>query len=158
MAVQGGKDGIIRLLNRAHLGGVHGELQDLQAPGAVLFSAPAVWRGPGGGTWVYLGDGGNVTALRLVTNAHGVSRLVVAWTAPVAGTSPVVSGGLVFVSGSGALSALDARSGRILWSSTQASAGGTIGDIHWESPVAVNGRVYISDQASHLTAYALPGR
>ena len=125
MAVQGGKDGIIRLLNRAHLGGVHGELQDLQAPGAVLFSAPAVWRGPGGGTWVYLGDDGNVTALRLRTDAHGVSRLVVAWTAQVAGTSPVVSGGVVFVSGSGALSALEACSGRILWSSRQASAGGT---------------------------------
>ena len=158
MAVQGGKDGIIRLLNRAHLGGVHGELQDLQAPGAVLFSAPAVWRGPGSGTWVYLGYDGTVTALRLVTNARGVSRLVVAWTAQVAGTSPVVSGGVVFVSGSGALSALDARTGRILWSSTQASVGSTVGDIHWESPVAVNGRVYISDQAGHLTAYALPGR
>ena len=99
-----------------------------------------------------------VTALRLVTNARGVSRLVVAWTAQVAGTSPVVSGGVVFVSGSGALSALDARSGRKLWSSTRPSAGGTIGDIHWQSPIAVNGRVYISDQAGHLTAYALPGR
>ena len=111
-----------------------------------------------GGTWVYLGDDGTVTALRLRTDAHGVSRLVVAWTAQAAGTSPVLSGGVVFVSGSGALSALDARSGRKLWSSTQPSAGGTIGDIHWQSPIAVDGWVYISDQAGHLTAYALLGR
>ena len=69
-----------------------------------------------------------------------------------------VSGGGVFVAGSGAPSALAARSGRLLWSSTRPSAGGTIGDIHWQSPIAVNGRVYISDQAGHLTAYALPGR
>lgn len=157
MAVQGGKDGIIRLLNRARLGGVGGEMQDLRVPGAILFSAPAVWRQPGGGTWVYLGEGSNVTALRLTTGTQGVSRLAIAWTAQVGGTSPVIVNGVVFVSGSGALSALDARTGRVLWSSTQTSADGSIGDIHWESPIAVNGWVYSSDQSGHLTAYALPG-
>lgn len=156
MAIQGGKDGLIRLLNRAHLGGVHGELQDLSAPGATLFSAPAVWRMPGSGTWIYLGDSSNVTALRLQTRG-GASRLYVAWTASASGTSPVVVGGVVFAATSGALNAFDARTGRLLWSSTQSAAGGTIGGIHWESPIAVNGCAFISDETSHLTAYALPG-
>src|SRR5581483_1042544 len=158
MAIQGGKDGIIRLLNRAHLGGVGGELQDIQVPGATLFSAPAVWRRAGVGTYIILGDSSNVTALRLVTDAHGVSRLQVAWNTPLSGTSPVVVNGVVFVASGGALSALDARNGRRLWTSTQPSAGGSIGDIHWQSPIAVDGWVYVSDQAGHITAYALPGR
>jgi hypothetical protein len=42
-----------------------------------------------------------------------------------------------------------------LWSSQQSAAGGTIGDIHWESPIAVDGRVYVSDESAHLTAYRL---
>jgi hypothetical protein len=156
MALQGGKDGIIRLLNRQHLGGVHGELQDFRAPGATLFSAPAVWRRPGSGTWIYLGDSSNVTALRVQTSG-GVSRLRVAWTASTSGTSPVVVGGVVFAATSGALNAFAARTGRLLWSSTQPAAGGTIGGIHWESPIAVDGCAFASDESAHLTAYALPG-
>jgi outer membrane protein assembly factor BamB len=155
LAVQGGKDGIVRLLDRARLGGVHGELQDLAVPGAVLFSAPAVWRGPHGGIWVYLGDADHVTALRLTTGARGVSRLSIAWNAPVGGTSPIVVNGVVFAATGGALTALDARTGTMLWSSTRPSAGGTIGDIHWESPIALDGWLYCSDQSGHLTAYAL---
>lgn len=158
MAIQGGKDGLIRLLNRAHLGGVGAELQTIQVPGATLFSAPAVWRRAGVGTYIILGDSSNVTALRLVTDAHGVSRLQVAWNAPLSGTSPVVVNGIAFVAASGALTALDARNGTRLWTSTQTSAGGSIGDIHWQSPIAVDGWVYVSDQTGHLSAYALPGR
>jgi len=158
MAVQGGKDNPIRLLNRAHLGGVHGELQELTAPGAVLFSAPAAWRDGSGQTWVYIGDGSGTTALRLVTDAHGVSRLVVAWSVGGFATSPVVSNGMVFVSGDGGVKALDARTGRMLWTSANGAAGGTIGSIHWESPIVVNGFVYISDEAGHLTAYTVSRR
>ena len=158
MAVQGGKDDTIRLLNRAHLGGVRGELQDLTVSGAVLFSAPAVWRDGSGQTWVYIGDGSGTTALRLVTDAHGASRLVVAWSVGGFVTSPVVSNGIVFVSGGGALKALDARTGRLLWTSANGTAGGTIGNIHWESPIVVNGFVYISDEAGRLTAYAVARR
>jgi hypothetical protein len=153
MAVQGGKDGVLRLLNRARLGGVGAELQVIN--NSALFYAPAVWHEPGAGTWVYVGDAGAVTAYRLRTDARGTSRLVRAWVAGVPGTSPVVVNGVVFVAGSGALSALDARSGRPLWSSQQSAAGGTIGGIHWESPIAVNGRVYVSDESAHLTAYGL---
>ncbi len=157
MAVQGGKDGIIRLVNRARLGGVGGELQNLPAPDAVLFSQPAMWRQPGGGTWVFVGDGSHVRALRLETSASGVSRLVPAWSDGSAGTSPVVVNGIVFTAG-GALEARDATNGRLLWTSVSRSAGGNIGGIHWESPVVVNGYAYISDETGHLAAYALPGR
>ncbi len=153
MAVQGGKDGLLRLLNRTALGGVHGELQVI--PATILFFAPAVWREPGVGTWVYVGDGSNVTAYRLRTDASGVSRLARAWVAHVPGTSPVIVNGVLFAAASNVMSALDARTGKTLWSSQGSAAGGTIGGIHWESPIAVNGRVYVSDESAHLTAYGL---
>ncbi len=157
MAVQGGKDQAIHLVDRTRLGGVGAGLQTLHIDGAVLFTQPAMWRQPGG-TWVYVGDNSELRALRLVTNGQGVSRLVTGWTAGVGSTSPVVSNGVVFAATSGVLNAFDARTGRRLWTSSLSSAGGGIGGIHWESPIVVNGYVYISDESGHLTAYALPGR
>ena len=63
--------------------------------------------------------------------------------------------GLVFVAGDGALSALDAQTGALLWSSTRPSAGGTIGGIHWESPIVAGDSVYVCDEEQHLIAYTL---
>ncbi len=160
LAVQGGKGGVLYLLDRTHFGGVGGALQNLELPDE-LFTAPAVSRDASGKTWVYLGflpgDTG-VTAYTLATDGAGRSRLERRWTSDAHGTSPVVSNGLVFVAASGALSALDGRTGKRLWSSRDANAGGTIGDIHWQSPVAVNGWVYCSDEDRHLTGYALGRR
>ena len=160
MAVQGGKDQTLHLVNRARLGGVGTQIQNVHVPGGYLFSQPATWRQPGGGTWVYAGYNSSLLAYRLVTDTRGASRLVAAWSAGVSSTSPVVSNGVVFavtLTG-GALNAFDARTGRQLWTSTLPSAGGSIGSVHWESPIAVDGYVYISDESGHLTAYALPGR
>jgi len=155
MAVQGGKDSIVRLINRQRLGGVGGEIQVLSVPDAALFSAPAVWQDAKTGTWVYLGTGSRVTALHLSTDARGVSRLSVAWTAQGQGTSPVVVNGLVVVAGSGELRVLNARTGRLLWTSSSPRAGGSIDGIHWQSPIVVDGTVYVSDENMHLTAYTL---
>jgi outer membrane protein assembly factor BamB len=158
MGVQGGKDGILRLLDRTHLGGVGGELQQVQM-GNGLFSSPATWNDRGV-SLVFVGLPGNVNAYRLETTNTGKSRLKQAWSRNVGqtpeGTSPIVSNGILFVATSGAIDALEARTGRPLWNSTQSSAGGTIGGIHWGSPIAVNGWVYCADQNGRLSAYALP--
>jgi outer membrane protein assembly factor BamB len=53
------------------------------------------------------------------------------------------------------VNAFDARSGKIVWSTTNSSAGGTIGGVHWQSPIVVNGWIYVSDEAGPLTAYSL---
>jgi outer membrane protein assembly factor BamB len=155
MAVQGGKGQVLDLLDRTHMGGVGGELQSVSLP-TELFTAPAVWRDDSGLTQVFLGllpGRSEVMALTLKTDGQGHSRLRPAWTATVGGTSPVVINGIVLVAASGVLSALDSRTGSVLWSSTSPSAGGTIGSIHWQSPIAVDGGVYISDGAGNLTAY-----
>jgi outer membrane protein assembly factor BamB len=159
MLVQGGKDRVLRLLDRAPLPGVGGELQTLQLAGP-LFSTPAVWTDPALRVWIFVGLAHEVDAFRLTRGAGGASRLVRVWRAPAGdtasqGTSPVVSNGIVFDAFDGAIVALDAGSGRELWSSARPAAGRTIGPVHWQSPIVANGWVYCSDQNGNLTAYAL---
>lgn len=150
MAVQGGKDQILVLLDRRRLGGVGGELQRIDI-GSELFAAPAVWS-DGGRAWVFLGLPSGVRAYRLNTDSQGKSRLSPAWNANAGqseeGTSPVVTNGAIFYASSGAVYALDARTGHQLWKSA-------IGDVHWQSPVVVNDRVYVADQDGRLTAFGL---
>jgi outer membrane protein assembly factor BamB len=160
MLVQGGKDLILRLLNRAKLPGVGGERQKLSLP-SPLFATPAVWTDSSNRTWIFMGFSLDIRAYRLQTNASGVSTLVEVWDSQAGltngeGTSPVVSNGIVFVAMDNALLALDALTGKTLWSSANAGALHTIGPVHWESPIVVNGWVYCSDENGKLTAYALP--
>jgi outer membrane protein assembly factor BamB len=154
MAVQGGKDQYIHLIDRAHLGGVGPGIQTLRLPGAVLFTQPAMWQQPSGPTRVFIGDNSALVALRLVTDAHGTSRLVTDWHVNGPSTTPIVVNGILFSATYGSVRAFDARDGHRVWS----SGPGSIGSVHWQSPVAVDGAVYISDQSGHLTAFALPGR
>ena len=153
MAVQGGKDGLLKLLNRKHLGGVGGELQDYNLNEGI-FTAPAVWTDKDGTTWLFVGSGSSVTALQLVT-VGGRSTLQHVWTAPVGGTSPIVANGIVFAATSGSINAFNARTGREVWSSSQQSAGGSIGNVHWESPIVVKGWLYMSDESGNISAYSL---
>jgi outer membrane protein assembly factor BamB len=160
MLVQGGKDQVLKLVNRSPLPGVGAELQRLNLVGP-LFSTPAVWTDPSSRAWIFLGFSREIDGYRLITGVRGSSRLVRVWRAAVGqtereGTSPVVSNGIVFDALDGAIFALDARDGRELWSSARRGAGRAIGAVHWQSPIVVNGWVYCSDQNGNLTAYALP--
>ncbi|MGC9992351.1 MAG: PQQ-binding-like beta-propeller repeat protein [Candidatus Cybelea sp.] len=163
MLVQGGKDKILRLINRAPLPGVGGELQIVRLR-ARLFSAPAVWTDSSNRVWIFLGLQDDVHAYRLETNASGVSRLRFRWSARPGrtkrGTSPVVANGIVFVAFNGAIVALNALSGAELWSSALPGVGETIGEVHFESPIVVNGKLYCTDQKGNVTAYGLsaPGK
>jgi outer membrane protein assembly factor BamB len=160
LAVQGGKGEILYLLDRARLGGLGGDLQRYQLPAGV-FTAPATYRDESGNALVIVGllpESSAVMALVLGTDAHGRPHLKPLWTANVGGTSPIVIDGVVFVAAGGALTALDVRNGKVLWSSTNPSVGGTIGSIHWQSPIAVDGGVYVSDGSGALSAYTLNGK
>jgi outer membrane protein assembly factor BamB len=64
---------------------------------------------------------------------------------------------MLFAAGSGALRVYDPTTGQTLWTSEQASANGSIGAIHWESPIVVDGAVYITDENATIICYGLPG-
>jgi outer membrane protein assembly factor BamB len=161
LLVQGGKDDVLRLLDRQNLsrqggpGHVAGELQIIATPGKCnVLTQPAVWQDPAShAIWVYVTDDCGTGAYRVVTSAQGVTTLAHAWDSPQGGTSPVLAGGVLFVAASGAVRALDPHSGRQLWSSADAGTGGSIGNVHWQSPIVIGGRLYCSDQDGNLTAY-----
>jgi outer membrane protein assembly factor BamB len=144
--VQGGKDGKLRLLQLPQLAGpdasTGGELQTVQVPGPTdMFSAPAIWQG----TWVFVATSGGTAAWTLQGG-----RLVQAWSNTVAGTTPVVAGGLLYVQWSGDIHVYAPRTGAVL-------ADLPIGDGHWQAPIVVDGRVAAAegDANHHATSGVL---
>jgi PQQ-like domain len=144
LAVQGGKAGVLDLLDLDRLDGttggpsarLGGQIQELQSPGGdQVLTAPAVWT-HGGRTWVFVGDGSGTWAYVLGgTGAH--PRLSVAWRSGSGGTSPVIAGGLLYVyDPGGALDVYLPTRGRRLVSLPAGSG-------HWNSPIVIGGRVIV---------------
>ncbi len=160
LLVQGGKDAIIRLLNRQNLSGqggpghTGGEVQSFHAQGCATFTQPVV-ESDGGTVRVIIAGTCGMDAYIVRTDVAGNTSLAPAWHSADVTTTPVLAGGVLFAAGSGAVHAYDPRTGKVLWSSTNASAGGTIGDTHWESPIVANGVLYVPDHDGKLTAYGL---
>lgn len=150
MAVQGGKDSILRLVDRSNLSGSHALLQSITLD-ARVYSAPAVYTSPAGATYVYVGLSDGVYCYALTTMG-GTSQLTQVWKASLTlggeGTSPSVRAGVVYVAASNSLVALDATTGTTLGSAT-------IGGVHWESPLIARGVVYVTDESHDLTAFSI---
>ncbi len=158
LGVHAGKDSIIRVVDLRNLSGqggpgfVGGELQRLKLPqDGYNLATPAVRVDDDGNSWLYFANDRGISALEMTGDADA-PRLVERWRNPDAGTnsSPVVVNGLVFVVRTGRISALDAETGQELWFDTH------IGPIHWQSPIVINGAVYVTDLDGMLAAYALP--
>jgi outer membrane protein assembly factor BamB len=136
LAVQGGKDGKLRLLDLRRMNGrgghgatTGGELQTLPLTGG-LFTAPAVWNGR-----LFAATFDGTQAFRL---AGG--RLHETWSNGSAGTSPVVAGGLLYVydpNGGGLNVYRPATGARI---ATLATGSG-----HWNSPIVTDGRIALPE-------------
>lgn len=170
LAMQGGKDGCVRLLDLDKLGGdigaghVGGELQAINLPGTVnhchdggnlgTFKAQAaVWVNPrDASTWVFVGHAAGVVAYRVEIDGEGETpSLEAQWSSNNPGTSPVVANGTLYYVASGAIHALDAATGNPIWTDN------TIGAIHWQSPIVVNGRLYVFDESGFLWTFQLDG-
>jgi hypothetical protein len=158
LAVQGGKSGVLSLIDLSHqgTGRTGGALQTFSSPGSgEVFTTPAVWR-HGGGTWVFVADEAGTAAYVL----RG-GRLQVVWKNGGGGTSPVLAGGLLYIydQTAGTLRILRPASGASV--ATLPAAKG-----HWSSPIVVGGRVILSvggspsDNARSATVlvYHLVGR
>jgi hypothetical protein len=166
MVVQGGKDTTLRLLNRKNLGNtaqpspnhVGGELQSIALPqGCDIDTQMTAWNDPNNNnqTWVFVANNCGLSAFEVVTNAQGHSSLQLMYNNGNSGSSPFVANNVLFVQGNGVLRAMAPTTGAVLWSSTQASAGGSIGALHWQSPLIVNGNVYVVDNTGQMFAYGL---
>jgi outer membrane protein assembly factor BamB len=158
LAVQGGKAGVLDLLDLDRLDGttggasgrLGGQIQQLPSPGSTeVFSAPAVWS-HAGRIWVFVGDGAGTWAY-VLSGGAAHPHLHVAWKSGSAGTSPVIAGGLLYVfDPGGALDIYLPASGHRLASLPSGSG-------HWNSPIVVGGRVIlpIGNANDHATSGTL---
>jgi len=166
LAVQGGKAGVLSLLNLNRLDGttggpsarLGGELQDIATPGgSEVLTTPAVWH-KGGRTWLFVGDDTS-TAGYLLGTSKGRPRLSVAWEQSTPGTSPILAGGLLYVyNPDGGLVIRRPTTGQAL--ATLPAASG-----HWNSPIVIGGRIVLPEGNANdhqtsgtLLIYHLPGR
>lgn len=161
LLVQGGKDTGLRLINRQDLSGsgapghLGGELQQIDSAGCSTFTQPVVWTDADGQVWVIVAGTCGIGAYQVVNDDANTSSLKLVWQTNDEITTPVLAGGILFAAVNGAVLALDPSTGRHLWSSTQEDAGGTVGDIHWESPIVIGGKLYVSDESGTTSAYGL---
>ena len=167
LAVQGGKDGRLHLLNLNRLNGTRGgasgklggEVSEVSSPGGgEVLTAPAVWS-TRGQTYVFVADDGGTAAFVVRGGRH--PHLATVWQNGTAGTSPVLAGGLLYVydEQDGALKIYGPLHGGLVQS--LAAAGG-----HWSSPIVVGGRIILPTGGStandapstKIFIYHLPGR
>ncbi len=160
LAVQGGKDDALRLLNLQNLSGqggpnhVGGEVQTIHLPNACdVDTQPGIWNDSSGTTWVFVANNCGFSAFRVITNTSGQTTLQLAYHLDDTGSSPLIANNVLFLQSVGILQAMDPTTGTVLWSSTQASAHGTIGGLHWQSPLVVNGMLFAPDNDGNITAY-----
>jgi outer membrane protein assembly factor BamB len=165
LAVQAAKDGELHLLNLNRLNGTRagaggrtgGELMHASSPGgSEVLTQPAVWRS-GGRIWVFAADDSG-TAAYTVTGRR--PRLRTVWTSGEAGTSPVLSGGLLYVYDEQAGHLVIRRPGTGAVLRSLPLAGG-----HWNSPLVASGRIieptgsyHSGSGSSDIYIWHVPGR
>lgn len=158
LGVQGGKDEQLRLLNlqnlnnQSKIGATGGEIAIYKVPqGGGVFATPAVWVNPADNTiYLFITTSAGISAMQVTVDGTGTPGLKTVWQDSKGGTSPIIANGVLYYVNSGRIAALNPTTGKTLWEDSTPSS------IHWESPILVNGVLYVTDGNSRLLAYALP--
>jgi hypothetical protein len=177
MGVNPGKDHRIRILNLDNLSGQSGPGHQggeiLTFPytlGSLMRAQSAVWTNPANGqVWIFIVGNSGTHGFTVDIDSAGNPSLNNHWNLQNGWTtSAAVANGVLFTSadggehtGTGAVhqvQAINPTTGAILWT-------GKIDLFHWESPIVVNGTVYMADgnagggftgPGGHLRAWRLP--
>ena len=152
LGAQLGKDAKIRLIDLDNMSGanvigaVGGELQLLDVPqgGSGMSEQPAVWVDTQGRTWLLVANNSGVSGLKLQFSGQGAPSLVSQWSHGGTAKSAIVANGVLYYaascSGGYCMFAADPVTGNVLWTSSE-----HLGSLHWQSPILVNGAIYITD-------------
>jgi hypothetical protein len=160
LGMQSGKDQQLRLINLDNMSGqgapgkVAGEVSTTPlASGGEVQNPCATWINPADNTtWVFVVSPSNgINASRLQVDGGGNPSLVNVWHTGGGGGGAHVANNVLYWASNGNIHALNPTTGAQLWNST------IIGSIHWQTPVVVNGVLYITDSGRKLTAFSLSG-
>ena len=152
LGLQTGKDSKLRLIDLDDMsgtgapGGVGGEIQLIDVPVSEFWmkTQPAIWvdRNGDGATWVFMANGSGLSGLKLVFDGSNHPSLLSTWTKTSDATSAIVANDVLYhagsCSGGTCLIARRPLTGEVLWTSP------TIGSLKWQSPILVNGALYIA--------------
>jgi len=159
VGVQIGKDAQIRLLDTTNMSGtnlvgsVGGELQLIDVPqgGGGMSEQPAIWIDGNGDTWLMIANRAGVSGLKLRFSNLSVPFLEVEWSHAGNARSAVVANDVLYYAAacgsSYCMYAADPVTGDVLWTSSEHLAA-----LHWQSPIVVNGAIYIAD-GTHLSRF-----
>jgi hypothetical protein len=174
LGLQGGKDAKLRLLDLTDLAssgvifadsfdGTHraalvgGELQilDVTQGGSGMREQPAVWtNGADGSSWIFVANWAGLSAVQLGLDGSHRPLLTQRWSITDASTSPIVANGVLYNAGAcsngngNCVIARNPLTGSVLWSAP-------IGGLHWQSPIVVNGALYLIDSSARLWKFGL---
>jgi outer membrane protein assembly factor BamB len=151
VGVETGKDSRLHLINLDDMSGtgapgsVGGAIEVIDVPLSEFWmkTQTAVWVDTegDGATWVFVGNGAGLSGLKLALDASNVPFLQPTWTKSSDATSAIIANNIVYhvgsCSGGNCLIARDPHTGDVLWTSP------TIGSIKWQSPILVNGALYV---------------
>ena len=150
IALQAGKDGVLRLLDLDKLNGrapvagpyLGGEISTAQAPGGgEVRTQLAVWRRPGREPWVFVANDFGIAGYALVLKPK--PHLVLQWTDGRGCSSPVLAGGLLYgydiITGGLGIYNPDPPQGTAEPNEPLLSL--TIPPGHWSSPVVADGHI-----------------
>jgi hypothetical protein len=164
LGMQVGKDAVMRLINLDSMSGtnppapahVGGELQLLNVPqgGGSMREQPAVWvNNADGSTWLFVGNGNGISGVQLALNGSNQPVLTARWTKTGGSTSAIVANRVLYNAGlcsaGTCVIARDPLTGNVLWTSPN------IGGLHWQSPILVDGAIYITDNNAKLWKFGL---
>ncbi|MET0231477.1 MAG: PQQ-binding-like beta-propeller repeat protein [Rhodanobacteraceae bacterium] len=162
VGMQTGKDAKLRLIDLDDMSGqggpanVGGEIQLINVPqgGTGMREQPATWVDDGGTAWLFVANRSGTSGLTLGLDGS-TPALTPVWQNDRQGTSPVVANGVLYnisyCSGGTCIVARDPATGDTLWTSD------FIADAHWQSPIVVDGKVFVMDGGGTLWAFGLAG-
>lgn len=153
VGVETGKDSKLHLINLDDMSGtgapgsVGGEIEVIPVPVSEFWmkTNTSAWvdtQGDGA-TWVFIGNGSGVSGLKVVVDPTDSNKpkLQPTWQVNGSATSTTTANGVLYhiggCSGGNCVIARDPRTGSVLWTSA------TIGNVKWQSPIVVNGAVYV---------------
>jgi hypothetical protein len=151
LGLQTGKDSKLHLIDLDDMsgtgapGGVGGAIEVIDVPISEFWmkTQPATWVDADGTAWVFMANGAGISGLKVALNATtSKPYLQPTWQKNSTATSAIVANGIVYhagsCSGGTCLIARDPHTGDVLWTSE------TVGSLHWQSPILVDGALYIA--------------